>query len=937
MTEHRPRRHRRLVSSVAASAIILLSTFGVSAAHPAVDPDQNAINALASTLTPTAERVDRILAEMQFTPIANEIPGFQQWPTLRKLETAYWAAIEAGGEDQGARFLKVISRIVAQEHANSIRFEKSLSAYFPEPQTEPIRQEERIGIQFRRPVSTAAPTDPTVRRTLLTLERYVDFYPGGMQSVLGRCCGHSQDAVYDILRSAPTRKDALASALHLGRIPPELQERLLRMVALTAEGVNSVKYEPELQPLLRQIDQRAGGMSGLGQHDGETHAHATLSPTDQKRQAELVESAARKTGLSTDQQHAVVASLRETTTDTDSRSAPERKTILNSVDTKPPPDDGLAMPAGPGGGGGGGGGGGNPVDRAQEARPHERRPPSENGARRNRMQYRRALADAGGRGGMHGGSGGMTTTGRGGGIGGGRSSFRAIRMARGGFGGVVFGAEVQGGTVPGIVELSWVSEEPGHSGARGHFDVVFQDGEIAATRIFDLDQSYAAWEIIHGRKGTFRSLDIANGEGVGLAGVVNDEPNRFLVHPALYGLHLGNDAVFADAVGFKMSPEMLAQKLSAAGAPQELVDKAVRWRNQEKGFYKIIDVETEIVRHDGLVRARRTAAGGFSDHLRSAALLSFQAFGWGGPLAEDATPFYDIVPALTTTFPQYHRLNDFAELFAIMRFAKRGGARIPSPTPPQRVTPLLYVGATSAGELVQTESLTEVTLQQAVAHRQSSAATITSLRAAGAPDGAIRLIEERNRIAGDILLIRLSIEQLRAGEMAATPQQDTITKETIRQLEEDLVGHLRKKWMARGEIEDAVSVASDTDRKVLEQLQKKVEAAQKLLSETEDALMDAEYPSYEERIAALPEAKRATAQRLYEAYDRALDDFDADSDAAEAALERELPPIDKSKVSAAEAAVSLRRRELEQRTTDLSKAIEARLPWFRSWAAAMAD
>jgi hypothetical protein len=98
------------------------------------------------------------------------------------------------------------------------------------------------------------------------------------------------------------------------------------------------------------------------------------------------------------------------------------------------------------------------------------------------------------------------------------------------------------------------------------------------------DDAYGAWEILNGRPGGFPALDVAHGEGVGLASI-SREPNerdRMVVHPALYGLAIGDAADMADNLGYKIGVEEFTKRIEQTGASAAIVKKAVDWLKAKK-------------------------------------------------------------------------------------------------------------------------------------------------------------------------------------------------------------------------------------------------------------------------------------------------------------------------------------------------------------------
>jgi hypothetical protein len=156
-----------------------------------------------------------------------------------------------------------------------------------------------------------------------------------------------------------------------------------------------------------------------------------------------------------------------------------------------------------------------------------------------------------------------------------------MRVSEAGFGGVVFGNRLTGLADKKPLQLIWVADPSKEDSNWGHFDVVLVGGTVEMTRRMRQDEAFAAWEIVNGRSSKFPPLDLALEEGVGLASVVRgrvgwNEPDM-LVHPALYGLELGNAAVMADAIGFKMGTEAFKRHLSAA------VSSRLRSKKQQSG------------------------------------------------------------------------------------------------------------------------------------------------------------------------------------------------------------------------------------------------------------------------------------------------------------------------------------------------------------------
>jgi hypothetical protein len=192
----------------------------------------------------------------------------------------------------------------------------------------------------------------------------------------------------------------------------------------------------------------------------------------------------------------------------------------------------------------------------------------------------------------------------------------------------------------------------------------------------------------------------------------------------------------------------------------------------KKGYYKIIDAPLKIEARSGLVHVERTEAGGYSEDLRELAFLDFQSIPGGTepPPPDTATPFYEILPTLVTAFPEFAELNSFAETFAILRWGKLSGATIKPPSPPKRGAAKLYVYRLPSGELFQSSH--ELSLREGAAVslsdiRRATIAAQSILRAAGAPDPAVRRIAALGTKGGQAVNDILALDELRSVPNAA--------------------------------------------------------------------------------------------------------------------------------------------------------------------------
>jgi len=138
---------------------------------------------------------------------------------------------------------------------------------------------------------------------------------------------------------------------------------------------------------------------------------------------------------------------------------------------------------------------------------------------------------------------------------------------------------------------------------------------------------------------------------------------------------LGEDALLIDALPFSYPQgleEMVNARLNEMPQSDER-DKARaifrEWSRNIGQTYKFIDVPLTIERSpSGLLYAVRSEKK-WPISLRRKAFLSFQSFDSSfQPTEENNPPFYPIVPMLTEAWPAFSRLNDFAEVLALVRW-----------------------------------------------------------------------------------------------------------------------------------------------------------------------------------------------------------------------------------------------------------------------------
>lgn len=857
------------------SLIVLLSwMFTAEAVAPSrvSDSDREAIEILSRAIAAPPDRTDEILNQLRFGN-AIAVDGFKNWPSLRKIEAAYLSAVQGGGLPEGQKFLGRFASIIAADHSNAVRYEPALQAHFSAVGTtgaDPIRF-------APLPASPPPPNNRAVREAIRTLSKYMGRVPGGTPSAMFACCGVHSDKAYEILRTANTTYEAMERAINEGELPPALRERLLRFLRTVDENSDSVRYEPALAgyagDLDRELRQPSGSLRSAPPTVNTDVLH--VSDKDEAHIRALIASAAKSESLS-DQAVAQLAdpSVRGEPTSV-TKNEDSYRSLLDSIEL---PSDESPFP-------GDVGGGGELSDREHSS---SRPKPLPNAVAVGPQP---------------------------------RFSFRAMRVGGRGFGGVVFGNSLDYPKAGKPTGFFWVSDSKADD--RGHFDIVIDSKSVVSTRSFHGADAYAAWEIVTGRPNVFAALDVKAGEGVGIASVLRGGRGEMVVHPALYGLEVGDAAAMADAIGFKMSPEYLLNRLEAVGAPAVVLTKARQWRSASNGFYKIIDapLSISIQCKSGQclsVRTVRKPEKGISEASRRVAFLDFQKFGCGElfedkPCADsEALPFRQIVPSLIAGFNAFERLNSFAEIFAMMRWAKVTGAEIKPPQVPTRGTAMLYISALGDGSLVQstTDLSRGIREAQYLAHmREQTEQVKATFQKAGTPTLAMQCISNVADAALESVYVELA--QGRLGN--STLEDATVT--VGRKLDEALDARIKDLGACPTRTGLLKLVISDVDRAEVSRLEVAAEAARSAYWNVEG-----DEESYEERVSRLPAARRAEGERLLKEMKSAsmatvrIDDFanlGTTSKKYKAAEQKLLKLLPKTQLAIAEASLKKADKALE--------------------------
>jgi hypothetical protein len=717
------------------------------------ETEREAIRKVAAALAATPDLVDRVLSDLGFDNVSRDIPEFADWPTLRKVDAAYKSARNAQGKPDGARFLGRMARIIERDHSAAIRSEVDLAPHFalPDPGDPFI---------FQRPATVELKSLPSLetQKAILAIERYVDRVPGGVQGIMHACCyaDGNLTLVYDTLHAAPNRTTALVAAIQNGSLPREVKERLLRALRQVMERSAAAAYEPDLAHFLRLIDPK-------GTEDLFAPAPAVLAPVTVSESAEQ------------DRLHTIYdKAVRDVGAD-QAANAPTFASLGFGLEPGPTPAHGEALPAP------NNSSGGAPPGRDGEA-DHGLNIPGPptgeggGGAAGNARRYAEMQGSMLG-GAEVGPSPGLIGEGPGGVP---RFSFPAMRISRAGPGGVLFGNQIESDGVAKPAKAIWVPD-PAPS-AWGHLDVVLRTGEVLMTKRIQAPDAYAAWEILTGRNdggdSAFAPLDIAGGEGAALASVARERFEPMLVHPALYGLELGNAAASADALGFKRSLGDFCRHLLVAEVPSEMAIHALKWRLADKGWYKILDAPLRIVVDGGVLTVTHLPAPDVTPALAQIGFLDFQAIVNDEPV--DNPDFTPALPALISAFPEIARLNAFAESFAILRWSKQSGAEISPPPKPKLVTALLETNEESAEKLGDSTT-SDLPAQRIAAIEKDGTGLLCLLQVAAASQATLAsfraAIEARKQVE------RVLILKGRLGTVDTTDSQENAAKSVDRALD----------------------------------------------------------------------------------------------------------------------------------------------------------
>ncbi len=278
-------------------------------------------------------------------------------------------------------------------------------------------------------------------------------------------------------------------------------------------------------------------------------------------------------------------------------------------------------------------------------------------------------------------------------------SYERMVMRVRGFGGVVFGNEVSApASLPSVIGVSWLSggvapapTSPDVSEQWGRLIFRLKDGQTLMSHFVRADAVAAAKAVTIGHPDR-------NDNALGLVGFtgqfVVDSPDSdndkmmglsFVVHPDFVATRLGHSMMVLDTL--PMIAEQFVRQVADSGMSKQqadLLSDILGGKFGALGQYKFTDVKLEINADETRVvsvRRMESDAPDAKPELRSTAYITLLSFDGDHPRRENTIPIYPIIPVLIQVSDPFARANEFAEVFALLRWAKANGAKWFGPDP----------------------------------------------------------------------------------------------------------------------------------------------------------------------------------------------------------------------------------------------------------------
>jgi hypothetical protein len=207
-----------------------------------------ALSTLAEYMFGRVDLAHTLLMNHGYTPAMDQVT-WRQFPSVRKLETAYIAAEKADPGRGGERLLALLSADLAR-HYESVRSEPTLQPYLRK--SVPV-----LPLHFANPDHSLPRPNlaKSVEAAIDTISLYCGHGPAGApQFILRTYFNIQEDTAYRLLRESNSNAEALKRAMTY--VPEQERDPLLRKLTSTiAKKYEAARYEPALLPFM-------GGDSG---------------------------------------------------------------------------------------------------------------------------------------------------------------------------------------------------------------------------------------------------------------------------------------------------------------------------------------------------------------------------------------------------------------------------------------------------------------------------------------------------------------------------------------------------------------------------------------------------------------------------------------------------------------------------------------------------
>ncbi|MBO9203056.1 MULTISPECIES: hypothetical protein [Niastella] len=193
-----------------------------------------------------ADNTTMLLREANF-----EIPEFlkQHWDKFsayRKLETAFWVA-EQAGPGNGQKLIAFLFKRLGREF-ESVSADASATEFLRLPDEMPM---------FASPATIHLPATVStdISKSIITITKYTDAKAlGGTHGILKYYFDLPDEVVVKLLRESATDFDALIRGIELASIPPEKKERLVKILTDLRENYLTANMDQEIVKILDMPD-----------------------------------------------------------------------------------------------------------------------------------------------------------------------------------------------------------------------------------------------------------------------------------------------------------------------------------------------------------------------------------------------------------------------------------------------------------------------------------------------------------------------------------------------------------------------------------------------------------------------------------------------------------------------------------------------------------